>query len=397
LEDSMHDFAALFRRRFIRELWRRLGRDLADRPIAIYGAGRHTAWLLEAIADAEGGPRLEAILDDHADGRTMGGVRVQKPSEVNPASFGAVLVSSDAQEAKLGAKAREWTQSAPADQRPMVVEPYRGLPPGPYPTGEAAPTSASDDRSLPGQRDEDAFERARQLGTSIPVPASGNRAGYSPQTDATYLTSGKAERDAIGRVAAQHGIELHAARDILDWGCSTGRVLRHFADLPDQTRLWGCDIDEGSIEWAQRHFEGRFRFFSTTLEPHLPVADNAFDFVYGISIFTHISHHIDTWLMELRRVIRPGGAVLVTVHDEKTWDFCRDNPQSFIARHSPRLDFNKPMEQDFIAHGQGPSCQAFWHSRGIRRRWSHAFEVAGIHPLSFCSGTQAGVLLRPRM
>jgi len=75
---------------------------------------------------------------------------------------------------------------------------------------------------------------------------------------------------------------------------------------------------------------------------------------------------------------------------------CRDNPQCFIARHSPRLDFSKPMQHDFVAHGQGPSSQAFWHSSGIRRRWSHAFEILGIHPLSFCSGTQAGVVLRPR-
>lgn len=393
----MHDFAALFRRRFIRELWRRLGRDLADRPIAIYGGGRHTAWLLDTIADVEGGPRIAFILDDHHADRTMSGIRVQKPSQVEPGTLGAVLVSSDAQESALGAKARQWIEGLPSERRPSVIEPYRGLPPGPYPTGNASVPGATDDRTLPSNRDEDAIDRARQLNTSIAVPASSNRAGYAPETDSAYLTTGRAEREAIGRIAAQHGIELDSARDILDWGCSTGRVLRHFADLPDQTRLWGCDIDENSIEWAQRHFEGRFRFFSTTLEPHLPVADSSFDFIYGISIFTHISHHIDTWLMELRRIVRPGGAALVTIHDEKSWDYCRDNPKSFIARHSPRLNFDRPLEHDFVAHGQGPSCQAFWHSRGIRRRWSHAFEVSGIHPLSFCSGTQAGVVLRPRM
>lgn len=393
----MHDFAALFRKRFIRELWRRVGRDLADRPIAVYGAGRHTEWLLGVIADVEGGPRLAAILDDKADGRLIAGVRVQKPSEVDPSQFGAVIVSSDAQEAVLGAKARAWIDAISATERPMVIEPYRGLPPGPYPMGETASVGALSDRTLPGSPDEDAYERAKSLGTSIPVPAGANRVSYSPESDAAYLQSGKRERDAIGRVCAQHGIELEAARDILEWGCSTGRVLRQFADLPNQTRLWGCDIDERSIDWAQRHFEGRFRFFSTTLEPHLPVADSSFDFVYGISVFTHISHNIDTWLMELRRVVRPGGAVLVTIHDEKSWEYCRDNPECFIARHSPRIDFHKPMEQDFVAHGQGPSCQAFWHSRGVRRRWSHAFEVAGIHPLTFCSGTQAGVVLRPRM
>lgn len=392
----MHDFGALFRKRFIRELWRRLGRDLGDRPIALYGGGRHTSWLLDIVADVEGGPRIACILDDAGGGRTMSGIHVKQPADVDPGTIGAVLVSSDAQESVLGAKAREWIAMSGSGHTPLVIEPYKGLPPGPYPSGDAAVPGIADDRTLPMGMDEDALERAQHLGTSIAVPASGNRAGYSPETDGAYLTSGKAERDAIGRVLHEHGIDLNAARNILDWGCSTGRVLRHFADLPDETMLWGCDIDEGSIEWAQRHFEGRFRFFSTTLEPSLPVPDASFDFLYGISIFTHISHHIDTWLMELRRVVRPGGTVLVTVHDENSWDYCRDNPECFIARHSPRLDFSKPLEHDFVAHGQGPSSQAFWHSSGIRRRWSHAFEILGMHPLSFCSGTQAGVVLRPR-
>ena len=393
----MHDFAALFRSRFIRELWRRLDRELSDRPIAIYGGGRHTTWLLNTIADVEGGPRIAYILDDAGGGRTMSGIKVITPSEADPAQIGAVLVSSDGAEAALAIKAKAWSHAGPPDRQPTVIEPYKGLPPGPYPVNDGFTNAAMDDRILPGCQDEDAIDRAKQLGASYPVPASGNRAGYSPETDSTYIKTGKAERDMIGKVCQSHGVELDSAHDILDWGCSTGRVLRHFDDLPTQARLWGCDIDESSIEWAQRHFEGRFRYFATTLEPSLPVPDNSFDFIYGISIFTHISHNIDTWLMELRRVVRPGGAVLVTVHDEHSWDFCREHPESFIARHCPRLDFSVPMEADFLAHGQGPSSQTFWHSKGIRRRWSHAFEVAGIESLKFCSGTQAGVLLRPRM
>jgi SAM-dependent methyltransferase len=393
----MHDFAALFRTRFIRELWRRLGRDFGGRPIAIYGGGRHTSWLLDTIADVEGGPRIGCILDDAGGGRSMTGIQVATPSDCDPAMFAAVIVSSDSAESQLAAKARTWANTGPADRQPAVIEPYRGLPPGPYPTAGTSTGSLSDDRMLPGGLDNDAIALAKALGAQYPVPASSNRAGYSPETDADYITTGKAERETIGKICASHGVELEAARDILDWGCSTGRVLRHFDDLSDQTKLWGCDIEEKSIDWAQRHFDGRFRFFSTTLEPSLPVPDNSFDFIYGISIFTHISNNIDTWLMEFRRVLRPGGAALVTVHDEHSWDFCRDNPQAFISRHCPRYDFTKPLEADFLAHGQGPSCQTFWHSRGIRRRWSHALEVAGIEPLKFCSGTQAGVLLRQRV
>ncbi|RNC82336.1 MAG: methyltransferase domain-containing protein [Phycisphaera sp.] len=394
----MHDLAALFRTRFVRELWRRLGRDLGDRPIAIFGAGRHTSWLLDTIADVEGGPRIAFILDDAADGnQSISSIKILNPADARPADVAAVFVSSDAGEAILTERAREWISTSERETTPLVIEPYRGLPPGPYPIIEATGHSATQDRSLPGCMDEEAIDRANSLGVSFPVPTSSNRAGYSPETDAEYIETGKKERELIGRVCASHGVELESMRDILDWGCSTGRVLRHFDDLPDCARLWGCDIDENSIDWAQRHFEGRFRFFSTTIDPHLPVSNSSFDFVYGISIFTHISHNIDTWLMELRRIIRPGGAVLVTVHDEHTWNFCRDNPDSYITKHCPRFNFDEPFTDDFKAHGQGPASQSFWHSKGIRRRWSHAFEVCGIEPMRFCGGVQAGVLLRPRM
>ncbi|MEO1534327.1 MAG: hypothetical protein AAFS11_02025, partial [Planctomycetota bacterium] len=113
-------------------------------------------------------------------------------------------------------------------------------------------------------------------------------------------------------------------------------------------------------------------------------------------IFTHISHGIDTWLMELRRITKPTGAVMVTVHDEHTWERCREKPDSFIARHCPRLDLSGDIPGDFVAHGSGPSSQTFWHSRGIRRRWSAFFDVAAIVPLTFSHGTQAGVVLKPR-
>lgn len=391
----MHDFGALFRRRFIRELWRRLGRDLGDRPIAIFGDGRHTAWLLETVADVEGGPTVAFILDDAIDHGSIRSSRVLHPDQADPNAVGAVLVSSDSQESALASRARAWVESA--EVRPMVIEPYRGLPPGPYPQDSGSMNPILDDRRLPNGPDGDAVERGRLLGASMPVPPSGNRAGYSPETDAAYLESGKNERMMIERVLGSHGFDVRQCQDVLDWGCSTGRVLRHFDDLPERTSLWGCDIDADAIDWAQRHLGGRFRFFACTTSPTLPVPDGSFDLVYGISIFTHISHGVDTWLMELRRILRPGGAAMVTVHDEHTWSFCHDHPESYIARHCPRLDFSKPMVDDFVAHGQGPACQAFWHSRGINHRWSMAFEVAGIEPMKFCSGTQAGVVLRPRL
>lgn len=392
----MIDYASHFRRRFIRELWRRLGRDAGDRPIALYGAGRHTAWLLETVADVERGPRIAFVLDDAPASDRLSGVPIVRPSERSPSDVAFVVVSSDARESELSVRAREWAGSGADSHRAEVIEPYRGLPAGPYSADASSDAPVFDDRLIPSDAEEAALDRAAALDQALPVPGDANRAGYAPDTDATYIRSGREDRDAIARVLADAGVRVEDASAILDWGCSTGRVLRHFGDLPQRPALWGCDIDEGAIEWGQRHLGEQLRLFSCTLEPHLPLPDASMDVVYGISIFTHISHGIDTWLMELRRITKPTGAVMVTVHDEHTWERCREKPDSFIARHCPRLDFSGDIPGDFVAHGSGPSSQTFWHSRGIRRRWSAFFDVAAIVPLTFSHGTQAGVVLKPR-
>jgi hypothetical protein len=43
------------------------------------------------------------------------------------------------------------------------------------------------------------------------------------------------------------------------------------------------------------------------------------DLISAYSVFTHIEAFETTWLMELRRILRPGGIAWVTVHTERTW------------------------------------------------------------------------------
>ena len=47
--------------------------------------------------------------------------------------------------------------------------------------------------------------------------------------------------------------------------------------------------------------------------------------VYAGSVFTHILHLMDMWLMEFRRILAPGGYALFTVHDEHTWQCLSEN------------------------------------------------------------------------
>jgi len=69
-----------------------------------------------------------------------------------------------------------------------------------------------------------------------------------------------------------------------------------------------------------RHRLVHWRIAVEKTQPPLPFPDNSFDLIYAVSVFTHLSEeHQRTWLPELRRVLRPGGRLLlVDIGGEQT-------------------------------------------------------------------------------
>jgi SAM-dependent methyltransferase len=112
---------------------------------------------------------------------------------------------------------------------------------------------------------------------------------------------------------ARNGVEIASFRAILDFGCGCGRVARQWANL-ESTKVYGSDLDPDLIAWCRANLT--FAEFATNgLAPPLPYADRAFDFVYAISVFTHLSADLQRpWMDEMARVIEPGGYLLFTTH-----------------------------------------------------------------------------------
>jgi SAM-dependent methyltransferase len=109
------------------------------------------------------------------------------------------------------------------------------------------------------------------------------------------------------------GVVLEDCGAMLDFGCGSGRVARHWKDLSGP-ELHGCDANPELIRWCQANLP----FLQATvssLSPPLPYADESFDVLYALSVFTHLPEAIQRpWLEELQRVLRPGGHVFFTTH-----------------------------------------------------------------------------------
>lgn len=130
---------------------------------------------------------------------------------------------------------------------------------------------------------------------------------------ADYLETGERHSRTMRELCAKHGRPIVDGMRILDFGCGTGRVLRHLVDVTESGEVWGADLDSERIDWCRSHLTPPFRFITTDTAPHLPFEDNYFDLVFAGSVFTHITDQDDSWLMELRRITRPGGLLYLSV------------------------------------------------------------------------------------
>jgi ubiquinone/menaquinone biosynthesis C-methylase UbiE len=130
--------------------------------------------------------------------------------------------------------------------------------------------------------------------------------------NAYYFESIDAAHDIL--TAIQKHIQLNNDSKILDWGCGSGRLIRHMPKhcSPIQPAFYGTDYNEQYINWNQNHLPG-ISFHLNSDFPPLPYPADFFDAIYGISIFTHFSEaqHV-AWFDELKRILKPGGVLYLT-------------------------------------------------------------------------------------
>jgi SAM-dependent methyltransferase len=132
-----------------------------------------------------------------------------------------------------------------------------------------------------------------------------------------WLNEGAKDATLIMEMLKRNGSLIEEMSAILDFGCGCGRVARHWVDLQGP-EIHGTDVSRGAVRWCRRNL-GFMRTVRCRAEPPLEYDDGVFDFVYSLSVFTHLSEQTGRhWLAELVRVLRPGGLLLFTVHGERS-------------------------------------------------------------------------------
>lgn len=101
-------------------------------------------------------------------------------------------------------------------------------------------------------------------------------------------------------------LQLPPGIEILDAGCGSGRNM---VDLSRLGSVTGIELSEASVEVARSRGVGHVVQGSVT---ELPFDDDSFDLAVCLDVIEHLDDDAAA-LRELRRVIRSGGTLLVTV------------------------------------------------------------------------------------
>ena len=159
-------------------------------------------------------------------------------------------------------------------------------------------------------------DRANGTSARLPPAEMRYRVGGSQHAD-EFIAIGKRCAADIQSALHRVGFDLGSFTRILDFGCGCGRTLVHMKSLTPHAQFAGTDIDAKAIEWCRQHLD--FASFSLSKEsPPIDYAADTFDFIYVISVFTHLDEDYQfRWLEELRRIAKPGGVLLLTLHAAK--------------------------------------------------------------------------------
>jgi SAM-dependent methyltransferase len=195
-----------------------------------------------------------------------------------------------------------------------------------------------------------------------------------------FLRSGRAAYDAI----VAH-VPVNELDSVLDFGCGCGRVTRYWSDFPGAVS--GSDVSAKAVDWCRDNL-GFASFEQNALPPPLAFHDESFDLVYALSVFTHLTTELQlAWRDELRRVLRPGGRLLLTTHG-----------RSYV----PRLDAAErerfELGELVVRWGDVPGtnlCSAYHPERYLRETFAQGFAFLALEPEGARGNpTQDIVLLR---
>ena len=187
-----------------------------------------------------------------------------------------------------------------------------------------------------------------------------------------FLHAGRLAAQTLVDTLASVGVRWETIGSALDFGCGCGRVIRHLSS--PTIALHGTDANAFAIGWCQNHLT--FGSFIVGGPPPLPHAASSLDLVYAFSVFTHMPEDMQlAWVSEFRRVLKPGGFLLFSVHGET---FLKEHP---LLSASEQTSFSRGhLVVQGLEYAETNFCNAFHPEIYVRSVLSSGSRVLAFIP-----------------
>lgn len=151
-------------------------------------------------------------------------------------------------------------------------------------------------------------------------------------------------------------------KDVIEVACGAGQGLGYIGSLAKSLRAG--DITPTLVEKAQHHYGNRFAISKFPAE-RLPLDDRTLDVIILFEAIYYLTS-VDHFLLECRRVLRPGGRVLITTANKDLYDF---NPSPFSVKYYGVAELGVLLEGHGFScffFGNTPVTQISWRQRALR-------------------------------
>lgn len=190
----------------------------------------------------------------------------------------------------------------------------------------------------------------------------------------------KQENNAIWRKPCEESYyiaerwKVQQQKAILDFGCGLGRHSIYFAKQCFSVSAF--DLSEEGVsslrEWAKDENVNIHTTICDMLK--LPYADNSFDGIFAYNVISHTdTNGMKTILAEIKRILKPGGEIFLSLCSKETWTF-KDSGY-------PKIDDNTVVKTD---DGPEKGIPHFCVNLDDIVRLFHEFSVISVRHVDDC-------------